>query len=198
LTQHVRALESRPNLDDVPRMLGKAHRELMSALGGLRATRQTIQDQAISRLRDTTSKLSEVTTATEDAATSMLDSLDRASAATEALAADADQPLSGSQQESIDTLRTEIANLFNSLQFQDITAQQISGASERLRDVESRLEVVAGMFATHQTAHASEADLAYNPDATLRDAAARQRVADSVIEAANDPGATHDVTVPDA
>ena len=182
------ALQGRSELDELPNMLLNAYAEITTALGGIRVSRETIQTQAIDQLRATNEKLAEVSSHTEAAATRMLDGLDRTLVLIDQLS-DAQSDGNLSLQESAETLRGEINELFNCLQFQDITAQQLRGAVDLLGDVEDRLEGVANLFdggealadLTGKNDVADEPAATYDPEASMNSALSRQQLADEML-----------------
>ncbi|MFL5494150.1 MAG: hypothetical protein ACJ8DC_07170 [Gemmatimonadales bacterium] len=140
------------------------------------------------RLRNTHAKLSEVSSATEIAAVEMLNGLDRTLGMIDQLEVDTKENRRASH-ELCDGLRMEVNQLYGCLQFQDIVTQQLSGVGALLAEIEQRLESVAQLFdeppATDQTdEQAAKLHLnvtAFNPDATMRDAAGRQAMIDATI-----------------
>lgn len=188
-------LADRSALSGLPSALLTAYGEITAALGGIRLSREALEAQAIDRLHHTHAALAEVSTATETAATAMLDGLDRTLALIEQLAAD---PADGrNRSTTCNALREEVNGLFGYLQFQDIITQRLQGAAELLAEVERRLAAVADLFKAPETPEAvppagdvpSEASKprSFDPDASIRDREQRQAVADSVIRAVRDP-----------
>lgn len=188
----INALSNRRDLDGLPSLLLTAYTEVTAALGGIRVSREAIQSQAIDQLRATTEKLAQVSSHTEAAATKMLDGLDRTLVLIDQLS-DSGSTGDDSLQEAAETLRSEINELFNCLQFQDITAQQLKGAVDLLADVEQRLEGVAKMFdGPDKSSQAllaedrknGEAASHYDPAASMDSAASRQQLADEMVQSA--------------
>ena len=142
------ALERRPNLTALPQVLLKAYGEITGALGGIRLSRETIQVHAVDRIRRTHAKLAEVSSATESATTELLNGLDRALGIIDRL----EQHGNGEALRLDDgrtahqAIRDEVNGLFNVLQFQDITSQQLNAVNDLLVDVEQRLVAVALLF----------------------------------------------------
>jgi len=151
------------------------------AISGIRVTRETIQNHSMERLRNTHTKLNEASSATETAAMEMLNGLDRTVGMIDQIEG-ATRESRRPSPEMCDELRMEVNQLHGCLQFQDIVAQQVSGVGALLIETERRLESVAQLFedppATDRTAEqAAEPHLtptAFNPDATMRDAAGRR------------------------
>lgn len=80
-------------------------------------------------------------------------------------------------------VREEVGAMFNLLQFQDITSQQIQGIAALIKDAETTLGGASKMFGVDQE-DAPAVDDAYNADATMGNAADRQRMIDETINAA--------------
>ncbi len=189
----VEALSSRSSLVELPKVLLNVYSEISAALGGIRLSREAIQSHAIDRLQDTHAKLDKISTETESATNLILDGLDRSLAVIDQIA-----EASGNGQEpdekdkavqnSVDTLRNEVMELFNHLHFQDITAQQLRGANELLVDVEGRLDALAAVFdPARMGGGALDEDptkLDHNAEASMDDAESRQALADETVKAA--------------
>ena len=99
------------------------------------------------RLKSTHEKLAEVSSATEMAATGMLDGLDRALGLVDEMD-DADGSGGTAERHGAlrDSLREELHTLISLLQFQDITSQQLGYANAVLLDIEGRMVELAGVF----------------------------------------------------
>jgi len=174
-------LGRRPSLAELPTVMLRVYSEISAALGGIRQTREAIQAHAVQRLHDSHDKLKEVSSTTESATMEMMNGLDRTLALIDDLERQAD---SASPAPAFNTLRGEVNQMFNHLQFQDITAQQLQGVTHLLIDVESRIDSVAAMFgqAIGEAAPASSESLSYNPDATVKNTAARQAMIDEAFQ----------------
>ena len=183
-------LHQRSELHELPKLLLKTYSEVTAALGGIRLSREAIQLQAIDRLKVTHEKLSKVSSETETAAMRIMDGLDRSLGLIDKLSG---QQTEGDNelQETLESLRKEVTELFNHLQFQDIIAQQLSGAADLLSEVEGRLESVAAAFGSPKLADALvEEDSDTNPsgtydqDASMDKAEKRQTLADEMVKQA--------------
>ena len=183
----VDAVRRRPNFAGLPNLLTRVYSDLAVALSGIRVTRETIQKHSMERLRNTHSRLSEVSSATETAAMEMLNGLDRTLGMIDQLERTTDDRRPS--HETCDALRTEVNQLYGCLQFEDIITQQLSGVAALLFEIEQRLESVAHLFddppTDEQTAdRVAEPHLgptAFNPDATMRDRAGRQAMIDETF-----------------
>jgi chemotaxis regulatin CheY-phosphate phosphatase CheZ len=187
---HLRALLSQPEgqpvgLAALPFILERANHEIQGVLASLRDSRTALETATVEKLQHTSEKLREVTSATEVAATDILDALDRAQSMIDDLdSADA----AGDQakgQHTRDLLREEIFGMMGCLQFQDITTQQLAYASSVLTDMEDRLLQIAKLFdpaAVMVRAGLQAPDLrTFDPNATTRNADQRQAVADEIF-----------------
>jgi hypothetical protein len=161
----------RDSPDALPGALLRVSSELSRVLNAIRITRKTIHTYTTDRLRNTHSRLHEVSSTSESAAMEMLNGLDRTLAMVDALErSDATAPPNAMWV----ALREEINQLYNHLQFQDIIAQQLNGVAGALVDVEQRVQTVASLFddtLAGQRGAGSGIVLdpgSFNPDATMR------------------------------
>jgi chemotaxis regulatin CheY-phosphate phosphatase CheZ len=168
-------------------ILARSYAEIVSVLGSLRESRSLLEKTAVDRLQHTHAKLREVSSATETAATSILDGLERCLGMVDQLdasAADADASV-----ETRSQLRDALFMLMGHMQFQDITTQQINYASSVLTDMESRLAQLAavldpasfGARGAQEILEQVEATH-FDPAASTQNAEQRQAVADEVFE----------------
>jgi chemotaxis regulatin CheY-phosphate phosphatase CheZ len=148
-------LECTPaGLHDLVKLLIGTYTEIMAVIESLRQSRGLLEQAAMDRLKSTHEKLAEVSSATEMAAAGMLDGLDRALGLVDEL--DSDEPdgspspegsVGGARRsETADTLRDELHQIMNLLQFQDITSQQLGYASGVLMDIEERMMRLVRVF----------------------------------------------------
>jgi hypothetical protein len=189
---HLRALLSQPEgkpvgLAALPFILERATVEIQTVLANLRDSREALETATVEKLQHTSDKLREVTSATEVAATDILDALDRAQTLIDDLDA-ADEAGDGEKARNTrDLLREEIFGMMGCLQFQDITTQQLSYASSVLTDMEDRLLSIAKLFdpaaALVRAATDSPDPQTFDPNATVRNAERRQALADEIFTA---------------
>ena len=193
-------LEARPTgLKELVSILVRTYTEIMEVIESLRTSRGLLEQAAMERLKSTHQKLAEVSSATEVAATGMLDGLDRALVLVDHIEAES-QGEDGSADKSTeyrDELRDELHALMNLLQFQDITSQQLGYASTVLSDIEERMVRLSEVFdlrgmglgdlseslgaeligetpaETHETC---------DPEASTLNAEGRQALADSIFQ----------------
>jgi chemotaxis regulatin CheY-phosphate phosphatase CheZ len=190
VAQHLRALLDQPagapvGLASLPFILERANQEIQAVLANLRDSREALETATVEKLQTTSEKLKEVTSATEVAATDILDALDRAQTLLDDLdSADAaDDKEKG--QNVRDLLREEIFGMMGALQFQDITTQQLAYASSVLTDMENRLLQIAKLFdpaaVMVRAAVDSPDPQTFDKNATTKNAAQRQSLADSIF-----------------
>ena len=141
------SLETRPTgLKDLVSILVTTYSEIMGVIESLRKSRGLLEQAAMERLKSTHQKLAEVSSATEVAATGMLDGLDRALVLVDHIEAGASNSDSDDSAAHRHHLREELHTLMNLLQFQDITSQQLGYASTVLQDIEDRMVRLADVF----------------------------------------------------
>lgn len=183
----IAALRDRPQLAALPGLLLKTYNEVAEALDGIRLTRETIRSSAIDGLQDSAVRLTEVTATTESAAMELMNGLDRTLSMVDAL-----EQVSPAAPDQLAALRGQINDLFAHLQFQDITTQQLRGVMQLLNEIEERISKVAdlfdaalggGLLTTPALAGPSSdsSRLAFNPDATTREAESRQAYIDAAF-----------------
>lgn len=182
-------------LAQLPEVLQQAHAEIRVVLETLRQSRGFLERTTFERVQRTQRNLQAVSSATEQAATDMLDGLDRALLLIDRLDNSADPALSGvhldtetADEGAIRTeLRDELFHLISSLQFQDITSQQLRYASGVLDELEERLLVIADLFDVSladldaETELESSRDAAFDPAASVFGSEERQSVADEIF-----------------
>jgi chemotaxis regulatin CheY-phosphate phosphatase CheZ len=187
---HLRALLDQPagapvGLASLPFILERANHEIQAVLANLRDSREALETATVEKLQTTSEKLKEVTSATEVAATDILDALDRAQNLVDDLdAADAAGDKDKGQNVR-DLLREEIFGMMGALQFQDITTQQLSYASSVLQDMENRLLQIAKLFDPAAVMVRAALDApdpqTFDKNATVKNATQRQSLADEIF-----------------
>jgi chemotaxis regulatin CheY-phosphate phosphatase CheZ len=171
-------------LGSLPAILERANFEIQSVLGSLRASRTALEAATMDKIAVTHEKLREVTSATEVAATDILDSCDRAQGMIDELDSLDAEGIEGRAGELRGHLRDEIFQMMGSLQFQDITTQQLAYASSVLTEMENRLIDIAKLFDSRtidQAVQAIAPNTTFDPNATTRDAETRQALADQIF-----------------
>lgn len=133
--------DSPPELSGLQSLVSHAYCMISGMLDRLRESQSLLQDTAIQKLQDTSAKLHEVTSATESAATDIMDGLDRTLALIDRLETGETAPGAVTSD-----LRDEIFGVMNHLQFQDITAQQLQHAASLLLEMETQMEAFKQLF----------------------------------------------------
>jgi len=124
----------------------RAYAEVASLLDRIKQSRGLLQEASDARLDQMNQKLSAVTSATEMAATGMLDGLDRAIAVVTELEQEAEESQDLVRHARYTALREELYGVMTHVQFQDITSQQLGYAAAVISDTERRLEQLTGLF----------------------------------------------------
>jgi chemotaxis regulatin CheY-phosphate phosphatase CheZ len=171
---------------DVPELLSRASLIINKMLESLRAGQQVLQRAAVEKLHHTNTKLHEISTTTESAATDIMDGLDRAFLLVDQLDGDDVAPRGaeiGAQ------LRDELFAVMTHLQFQDITSQQLDHASSIIQDMEQYLDEFVVLFDLptigkvqgHEPEGLRSEVRSFDPCATTRDAETRQAMVDEIL-----------------
>lgn len=124
----------------------KAYSEVAALLSRVRESRGLLQEASVVRLEQMNRRLSQVTSATEQAATGMLDGIDRAMAVVSELEEEAAAEGDAIRGVRYAALREELYNVMAHIQFQDITSQQLGYASAVITETEQRLEQLTSLF----------------------------------------------------
>ena len=187
---HLRALLNSPagqpvGLAALPFILERANAEIQGVLANLRDSRTALETATVEKLQHTSDKLKEVTSATEVAATDILDALDRTQSMVDDLDA-ADEAADRERGRDVrDRMREEIFGMMGALQFQDITTQQLAYAASVLSEMEARLLQIAKLFdpaaAMVEAAAQGPDPRTFDPRATTRHADERQALADEIF-----------------
>ncbi len=175
----------------LPKSLLRAFGEITEILERLRESRGILEQAAVDRLQHMNEKLCEVSSATELAATDILDGLDRAVATVDQLDALGEGPDDRTRGITMrGQLRDELFGMMVHLQFQDITTQQLAYASSVIVDMEQRVAQIVSVFDPHAqrfggrgaaTPSVAAAPVTFDPNATNTNAANRQALADEIF-----------------
>jgi hypothetical protein len=175
-------------------ILARGYTEIVSVLGSLRESRNVLERTSVTTLQHTHQKLREVTTATETAATDILDGLDRSVALVNEMDVKAGEGDAAAGANLRNTLRDELFSLMGCMQFQDITSQQLNYASSVLTEMETRLAELATILdpaalgvagpalAGAELPAAPASPGTFDPAASTENAEARQAVADQIFD----------------
>ena len=168
----------------LPPVFQRAYHEIAGIYESVRRSRALLERAPVDRLQRTQEKLNEVTSATETAASDMLDGLDRALSLVDELDRDDGQPADSA---TCDRLREELFRVISCIQFQDITSQQIGYASSVLEDFERRMQVLLALLnrsmpeMVEDPPEPTRQGRTFDAGASTRDAGARQAVADEIF-----------------
>jgi hypothetical protein len=176
-------------LAQLPRTLVRAYGEITAILERLRESRGLLEQASVDKLSEMQAKLSEVSSATEVAANDILNGLDRTVGMVDELDTLAALPDSAAPSAAVRLkMREELFGLMVSLQFQDITTQQLAYASSVISDMEQRLSQMAELFDPRALGIEPAAAPApvrtpvqFDPHATTTNAADRQALADAIF-----------------
>jgi chemotaxis regulatin CheY-phosphate phosphatase CheZ len=172
-------------------ILQQAHTEITTLLDALKQSRHTLRDISMTDLQHSHTKIQEVSSATEVAATDIMDRLDRAQELLDQLDT-LDRGESTEASVVRTQLRDELFAMMGPLQFQDITTQQLTHVSTLIHSIEARLLTIASLLddAHPGSAHsgmaivmAAPASVAgtYAESASVHDSMGRQAAADALF-----------------
>jgi hypothetical protein len=128
---------------ELPDLVLRAYGEIQSGLESLRRSREVLERTTMEKIHHMGDRIRAVNSATEVAATDILDGVDRALALVDQLDEMGDEPDRATVRGE---LRDELFDVMGCLQFQDITSQQLTYASSVLYEMESRLANLAQIF----------------------------------------------------
>jgi chemotaxis regulatin CheY-phosphate phosphatase CheZ len=177
--------------DSLLGILQQAHSEVTTLLDALKQSRHTLRDISMTDLQHSHTKIQEVSSATEVAATDIMDRLDRAQELLDQL-----DTLDGGESTEASVVRTQLRDelfaMMGPLQFQDITTQQLTHVATLIHSVEARSLTIASILddahpgsarsamAIMVTAPTSTVET-YAESASVHDAAGRQAAADALF-----------------
>lgn len=169
-------------------VMQRASSEIAQVLCTLHTSREALEGVTLQEIHDSAVKLCEVSSATEIAATRMMDGLERAHALVDRL--DELDSVNGTGDSVIEAvtvrakLRDELFALMGSLQFQDITSQQLGHVSQMLRDIERRLHATSSLLSGGRGEAAvisSEQVPTFSESASTQNSFERQAAADAIF-----------------
>lgn len=169
-------------------MMQRATGEIAQVLCTLHTSREALQGVTLKEIHDSTTKLGEVCSATELAATRMMDGLERAHAFVDRL--DEIDALGNTGDSVIEAasirakMRDELFAVMGSLQFQDITSQQLGHVAQMLRDIERRLHATSSLLSGGRAEAAiitNEQLPTFSESASTRNSFERQATADALF-----------------
>jgi hypothetical protein len=171
---------------DLPEILSRAYVEIQSVLESLRRSRSVLERSTVDKFQHMNDRLREVSSATESAATDILDGVDRALALVDHLDTEEDGP---DRTRGFAELRNELFGVMGCMQFQDITAQQLGYAASVLNDIEGRLTELARIFDPSVLGRPGlplGPTCVFDPGATTHGAAHRQAIVDEIFGTARE------------
>lgn len=169
-------------------VMQRAASEIAQILCTLHTSREALQGVTLQEIHDSATKLGEVSTATELAATRMMDGLERAHTLVDRLD-EIDSPghLGDAAIEAAVVrakIRDELFAVMGSLQFQDITSQQLGHVAQMLRDIESRLQAISSLLSggdADAAIMASNQVPTFSESASTQNSFERQATADALF-----------------
>lgn len=169
-------------------VMQRATSEIAQILCTLHTSREALQGVTLQEIHDSATKLGEVSTATELAATRMMDGLERAHALVDRLDELESPGAPGDVAIEAGVVRTKIRDelfaVMSSLQFQDITSQQLGHVAQMLRDIESRLQAISSLLSggtADAAIIASNQVPTFSESASTQNSFERQATADAVF-----------------
>jgi len=184
-------------------VMQRASSDIAQVLCTLHTSREALEGVTLQEIRDSALKLTEVVRATEVAATRMMDGLERVHDLMDRLDeigsqhapsehvpsehAPSEHAPSESAQESSEVrakLRDELFAVMGSLQFQDITSQQLGHVSQMLCDIERRLHATSSLLSggrSEAVLIAGEGLPTFSESASTQHSFERQAAADSIF-----------------
>lgn len=169
-------------------VMQRATSEIAQVLCTLHTSREALQGVTLQEIHDSATKLGEVCTATELAATRMMDGLERAHALVDRLDELESPGHAGDAVIEAATIRAkirdELFSVMGSLQFQDITSQQLGHVSQMLRDIESRLQAISALLSggrADPAVIASDRLPTFSESASTQNSFERQATADALF-----------------
>ena len=162
---------------ELSRTLLRAYAETVGIVQRIRESTGMVDEAGVDKLQQMHGRLREVSTATENATTGILDSVTRALAIADRL----DTATDAERKQLVGSLKDELRGLPNHLQFQDITAQQLGHIANLLIDMRKRIGQIVTMFAPPVVNFAKEDPGVYDPNASASASEAGQAVADEIF-----------------
>lgn len=169
-------------------VMQRASAEIAQVLCTLHTSREALEGLTMAEIHESAMKVCEVSTATEIAANRMMDGLERIHSFVDRLdALDAPDDTEDAVTESAAvraSIRDELFAVMGSLQFQDITSQQLGHVSQMLRHAESRLHATSALLSG---GHADAATLptesgpTFSESASTQNSFERQAAADAIF-----------------
>ncbi|MEO7216641.1 MAG: hypothetical protein ABI026_00430 [Gemmatimonadaceae bacterium] len=169
-------------------VMQRASSEIAQVLCTLHTSREALEGVTLQEIHDSATKLRDVASATELAATRMMDGLERAHALVDRLddiASIACDDDSAAEATSVrEKLHDELFAVMGSLQFQDITSQQLGHVAQMLGDIERRLHATSSLLSGgcgEATCISAEQFPTFSESASTKNSFERQTAADVIF-----------------
>jgi hypothetical protein len=169
-------------------IMQRASSEIAQVLCTLHTSREALEGVTLQEIRDSAMKLCEVSSATEIAATRIMDGLERAHSLVDRLdELDSSEAGRDSVIEAATVrakMRDELFAVMGSLQFQDITSQQLGHVTQLLRDIERRLHATSSLLSggcSEAVIIAGEQVPTFSESASTQNSFERQATADAIF-----------------
>ena len=169
-------------------VMQRASSEIAQVLCTLHSSREALEGVTLQEIHDSTLKLTQVTSATEIAAGRIMDGLEQSHILLDRLdeidvATGSDDP-AGEATIVRARIRDELFGVIGSLQFQDITSQQLGHVSQMLRDIERRLHATSALLSGGRAEAVSishEQVPTFSESASTENSFERQATADAIF-----------------
>lgn len=168
-------------------LMQHANSEIACVLRVLHNGRDALGEIPLREIRESLGKLTDVSTATEAAATRIMDGIDRAQGMLDTLDGLAEEPtVNGAIEEAMvrARLREELFQIVGALQFQDITSQQLGHAAQMLGDLGRRVHAITALLGgscAAADAVVAEVSPAFAESASIHAVGERQAAADALF-----------------
>jgi hypothetical protein len=169
-------------------VMQRASSEIAQVLCTLHTSREALEGVTLQEIQDSALKLCEVSSATELAATRMMDGIETSHALLDRLdALDSPARTADSIIEAAAVrgrIRDELFAVMGSLQFQDITSQQLGHVSQMLHDIERRLHATSSLLSGGRgeaVVITSEQLPTFSESASTQNSFERQAAADAIF-----------------
>lgn len=176
-------------------IMQKASSEIAQVLCTLQTSRDALEETTLQEIHDSTLKLHEVTSATAVAAGRMMDGLEQSHALLDRLdEIDTGAQASESMTESVAVrarIRDELFAVMGSLQFQDITSQQLGHVAKMLGDIARRLHATTALLSggcSEAVIISHEQVPTFSESASTQNSYERQAAADAIFWGAKSTG----------
>ncbi|MDQ2889579.1 MAG: hypothetical protein M3R65_03350 [Gemmatimonadota bacterium] len=169
-------------------VMQRASSDIAQVLCTLHTSREALEGVTLQEIHDSTRKLSEVSSATELAASQMMDGLEHSQTLLDRLdELDSAEHAGDAVIEAAalrSRLRDALFSVMGSLQFQDITSQQLGHVGQMLCDIERRLHATSALLSggrAEAVVLSHEEVPTFSESASTQNSFERQAAADSIF-----------------